>query len=115
MIVTTTEGPAILVGYQYHLRLEAEAPLFPIGAAFTGHVRAKPSDAQVLAVISSADGGVSRVSDCVVDLALSPAQTTGLAPGRVMLDLVRIDLEPDLHLGFSLELPVLLPITRGLP
>jgi len=32
-----------------------------------------------------------------------------------VLDLVRIDLDPDLHLGFSLELPVLLPITRGLP
>ena len=114
MIVTTTEGPAILVGYQYHLRLEAEAPLFPTGALFIGHMRVKPSDAQILAVISSADGGVTRVSDCVVDLTLSPSQTAGLTPGRVVLDLVRIDLEPDLHLGFSLELPVLLPITRGL-
>ena len=53
MIVTTTEGPAILVGYQYLLRLEAEAPLFPAGALFIGHMRAKPSDAQILAVISS--------------------------------------------------------------
>lgn len=115
MIVTTSEGPAILVGYQYHLRIEAEAPLFPAGAAFIGHMRVKPSDAQLLAVISSTDGGVTRVSDCVIDLTLSPTQTAGLAPGRVVLDLVRIDLDPDLHLGFSLELPVLLPITRGLP
>jgi hypothetical protein len=115
MITITTEGPAILVGYQYHLRLEAEAPLFPTGALFTGHMRAKPSDAQLLAVISSADGGVVRVDDHVIDLTLSPTQTAGLIPGRVVLDLVRIDLEPDLHLGFSLELPVLLPITRGLP
>ena len=115
MIVTTSEGPAILVGYQYHLRLEAEAPLFPIEALFTGHMRAKPSDAQILAVISSADGSVVRVSDYAIDLTLSPAQTAGLTPGRVMLDLVRIDLDPDLHLGFSLELPVLLPVTRGLP
>ena len=115
MIVTTTEGPAILVGYQYRLRLEAEAPLFPAGALFTGHMRTKPSDAQLLAVISSADGGVVRVDDHVIDLTLSPTQTAGLTPGRVVLDLVRIDFDPDLHLGFSLELPVLLPITRGLP
>ncbi len=115
MIVTTTEGPAILVGYQYHLHLEAEAPLFPQGSLFIGHMRAKPSDTQILAVISSSDGSVVRVSDYVVDLTLSPAQTAGLAPGRVVLDLVRIDLDPDLHLGFSLELPVLLSITRGLP
>ena len=38
---------------------DAVAPLFPTGALFIGHMRAKPSDAQILAVISSADGGVA--------------------------------------------------------
>jgi hypothetical protein len=35
-----------------------------------------------------------------------------LAPGEVVLDLVRTDLTPDRHLGFLLEIPVVLPVTR---
>jgi hypothetical protein len=30
----------------------------------------------------------------------------------VVLDLVRTDLSPDRHLGFMLEVPVALPVTR---
>ena len=50
----------------------------------------------------------------MLELSLTPSQTAGLSPGRVMLDLVRTDLEPDLHLGFLIEIPVMLPVTRGL-
>jgi hypothetical protein len=32
----------------------------------------------------------------------------------VVVDVVRTDLDPDLHLGFALEIPVMLPVTRGL-
>jgi hypothetical protein len=67
-----------------------------------------------LATLTSADHGIMRISDTVLELALRPEQTAGLAPGRVVLDLVRTDLTPDLHLGFLLELPVILPVTRGL-
>ena len=108
------EGPAVLIGYPWLLQLEAAAPVFVEGASYAGHLRLRASDPAVLALISSAEGGVLRVSDTVLELALRPDQTAGLAPGRVVLDLVRIDLDPDLHLGFILEIPVMLPVTRGL-
>ena len=37
-----------------------------------------------------------------------------MMPMTASLELVRTDLAPDLHLGFLLELPVILPVTRGL-
>lgn len=113
-ITTTTEGPAVLIGYPWRLQIEAAAPVFVEGAAYGGQLRVRASDPTVLATLSSAEGGVLRVNDTVLELALRPDQTAGLAPGRVVLDLVRIDLDPDLHLGFFLEIPVMLPVTREL-
>ena len=108
------EGPVILIGYAWRLQIEAEAPVFAEGASYVGHLRLKPSDPAVLAELSSADGGIEHISTTVLELSLTPSQTAGLSPGRVALDLVRTDLEPDLHLGFLLEIPVMLPVTRGL-
>lgn len=108
------DGPVILIGYAWRLQLEAEAPVFTEGASYTGQLRLKPSDPTVLAELHSATGGILRVTDTVLELALTPGQTAALQPGRVVLDLVRTDLEPDLHLGFLLEIPVMLPVTRGL-
>ena len=113
-IATLSEGPAILVGYAWRLQIEAEAPVFVEGASYAGHLRLKPSDPAVLAELSSADGGIQRITATVLELSLTPSQTAVLSPGRVVLDLVRTDLEPDLHLGFLLEIPVMLPVTRGL-
>ncbi len=108
------EGPVILIGYAWRLQLEAEAPVFVEGACYAGQVRLKASDPNIMAELSSATGGIVRITDTVLELALTPSQTAGLTPGRVVLDLVRTDLEPDLHLGFLLEIPVMLPVTRGL-
>jgi hypothetical protein len=113
-IATTTEGPAVLIGYPWRLQLEAAAPVFVEGAAYAGQLRTRASDPAVLTTITSAAGGVLRVSDTVLELALRTDQTAGLAPGMVVLDLIRVDLDPDLHLGFFLEIPVMLPVTRGL-
>lgn len=113
-ISTTAEGPVILIGYAWRLQLEAEAPVFVDGARYAGQLRLKPSDPNVLAELTSATGSILRVTDTVLELALTPEQTAGLQPGRVVLDLVRTDLASDLHLGFLLEIPVLLPVTRGL-
>ncbi|SFL11528.1 hypothetical protein SAMN05444421_1331 [Celeribacter marinus] len=111
---TVTEGPAVLIGYAWRLQIEAEAPVFTEGASYAGQIRERPNAADVLATLTSADLGILRISDTLLELALRPDQTAGLAPGRVVLDLVRTDLAPDLHLGFLLELPVILPVTRGL-
>ena len=108
------EGPAIMIGYAYRLRLEAEGLLFPEGAVFVGHVRATPGATEVLATLSSADGGLMRVSDQALDLQIAAADTGRMVAGSVVIDVVRTDVNPDLHLGFALEIPVLLPVTRGI-
>ena len=113
-VATLSEGPAILIGYAWRLQIEAEAPVFADGASYTGHIRLKPSDPTLLAELSSADGGIQHITATVLELSLTPSQTAVLTPGRVVLDLVRTDLNPDLHLGFLLEIPVMLPVTRGL-
>lgn len=109
------EGPAILVGYVYRLQIEAEAPLFPEGARLVVQIRARPSAEAVLGDIGSDTGGIVRLSDHLIELNIPPEITGTLSPGFCMLDMVRADCAPPLHLGFSLELPILTPITRGLP
>jgi len=110
--VHVQEGPVILIGYEFRLQLEAEADLFPNGASFAGQVRSAITAATVVAELSSAAGSVLRVDDRTLEIVLAPAVTAGLAPDGVVLDLVRTDLEPDRHLGFVLEIPVALPVTR---
>lgn len=109
---TSFEGPAVLPGYAYRLRLVAEHALFPEAAWFVAQIRVSPSSDTVLTEISSASGGFERISDTELDLSLDPAETATLPLGRVVLDLVRTDLTPPLHLGVFLELPVVQPITR---
>jgi len=111
---TVTEGPAVLIGYGWRLQIEAEAPVFVESAIYAGQIRERPNAAEVLATLTSADHGIMRISDSVLELALHPDQTAGLTPGRIVLDLVRTDLDPSVHLGFLLEIPVILPVTRGL-
>ena len=113
-VATLSEGPAILIGYAWRMQIEAEASVFAEGASYTGHLRIKPSDLTLLAALSSANGGIQHITATVLELSLTPSQIAVLTPGRVVLDLVRTDLEPDLHLGFLIEIPVMLPVTRGL-
>lgn len=112
MTTSLQEGPVILIGYEYRLQLQAEADLFPEGASFAGQMRSAISATVVLAALSSAAGSVRRVDDRTLEIILAPAITGALTPGTVVLDLVRTDLTPDRHLGFLLEIPVVLPVTR---
>lgn len=114
MSVTVSEGPAIVAGYEYRLQLEADAPVFPSGCSLTAHVRTKVSDSAVIVTLTTANGGLFRIADTVVEIAIPPAATAGLAPGSVVMDVVRTDLDPDQHLNFTLEIPVIRPVTRGL-
>jgi hypothetical protein len=112
MTTSLQEGPVILIGYEYRLQLQAEADLFPEGASFAGQVRSAITAATTLAELSTAAGSVLRVDVRTLEIVLSPAMTASLAPGGIVLDLVRTDLTPDRHLGFVLEIPVVLPVTR---
>jgi hypothetical protein len=114
MSVSISDGPAIVAGYEYRLQLEADSPVFPAGCALTAQVRAKVSDSAVIATLTTANGGLARISDTVVEVTIPPAATANLPPGSVVMDMVRTDLEPDRHLNFTLEVPVIRPVTRGL-
>ena len=108
------EGPVILIGYEYRLQLQAAADLFPEDARFTGQLRRTVSDSVILATLSTENGGLLRQDLRTIEIVLAPTITAGLSPGSVTLDLVRTDLDPDRHLGVLLEIPVVLPVTRGL-
>ena len=113
MSVTSLQtGPVILIGYEYRLQLQVEVDLFSQEALFTGQLRRIISDEAVLATLSTANGGVLRVDDRTLEIVLPPEVTATLSPGRVVLDLIRTDLDPDRHLGVLLEIPVVLPVTR---
>ena len=114
MSVSVSDGPAIVAGYEYKLQLEADSPVFPEGCSLTAHVRARASDSTVIAMLTTANGGLLRISDTVVEITIPPAATSSLLPGSVVMDMVRTDLEPDRHLSFTLEIPVVRPVTRGL-
>ena len=114
MSVSVSDGPAIVAGYEYRLQLEADSPVFPAGCTLAAQVRAKVSDSAVIANLTTINGGLARISDTIVEIAIPPAATANLSPGSVVMDMVRTDLEPERHLNFTLEIPVIRPVTRGL-
>lgn len=114
MSVSVTDGPAIAAGYEYKVQVETNSPVFPVGCALTAQVRSKVGDAAVIATLTTANGGLTRISDTVVEITIPPAATANLGAGSVFMDMVRTDLNPDRHLNFNLEIPVIKPVTRGL-
>ncbi|HET7715535.1 MAG TPA: hypothetical protein VFK86_07890 [Bauldia sp.] len=114
MSVAIIDGPAIVAGYPYRLQIEADAALFPEGAVFVAEIRARVSAASAITLLTTANGGLLRVSDTVLELAIAPEATASLGAGSVILDVVRSDLIPPRHLSFFLEIPVVVPVTRGM-
>lgn len=107
-------GPAVVAGYDYRLRIELDAPLLPAGATLVGHVRARPSAADLLATLTTENGGLTILTDYELEILIPGAATAALPAGRLALDIARTDLTPPRHLGFGLEIPVTIPVTRGL-
>ena len=114
MTVSVSDGPAIIIGYENRLQIEAEADLFSAEAQLTGQLRSKVSAAPVLATLSTGNGGIRRLSVRKLELVIPPEATAALLPGSAVLDLVRTDLTPPRHVAFLLEIPVVRPVTRGL-
>lgn len=108
----------IIAGYEWRQRVRAVAvpPLFPLGCAITGHVRASTAAADpILATLTTGDGSITRVDDDTVELRLPGTSSAPWRMREVVLDLVRTDLNPDVHLGFRLRVRVAQAVTRGLP
>ena len=114
MTTSIVDGPAIIIGYEYRLQIEVESDLFPVGATFAGQLRAKVSATSPVTTLTSENGGITRVTDRVVELVVHAGATASLSPGSAVLDIVRTDLTPPRHLAFMLEIPVVQPVTRGL-
>lgn len=114
MTTSVVEGPAIIIGYEYRLQIEAASDIFPVGASFAGQLRSKVSAATPVTTLTTGNGCVARLTDKVLELVVPAAVTASLSPGCVVLDLVRTDLSPPRHLAFMLEIPVVQPVTRGL-
>lgn len=111
---TLQAGPAILLGYTYALQIELSAGLIVEDARFTGQLRSTVASDAVLATLTSDGNELVRISDTVLEIRISAADTAQMSVGSVVLDIVRTDLEPPAHLGVFLEIPVMLPVTRGL-
>ena len=114
MGVDVADGPAIVAGYEYRLQVEAASLVFPAGCTLTAHVRSKVSDHAIIATLTTANGGLVRMSDTLVEIVIPPEPTANLVAGSIVMDVVRTDVYPDLHLNFTLEIPVVRPVTRGL-
>jgi len=109
-------GPVIQQGYRFAMRLEVVTTpgLFPSGVALTAHVKAKRTDAAPLVVLSTGTGELVRVSDTVLDVVI-PASATADFPvtkdATVIMDFVRTDTDEPQPLAFSVQVPVILPVT----
>ena len=86
MSVSVSDGPAIVAGYEYKLQLEAGSPVFPQGCTLTAQVRAKVSATTTIATLTTANGGLARISDTVVEITISAGATANLPPGSVVME-----------------------------
>lgn len=117
---TIVEGPPIAVGYPYRLRVRLTDPetgvsptLFPAGAELRAQVRTARNAASAVGELTTANGGLVRVSDSEIDIVMPVTITAALVPGgKAHLDIARSDPSPDEYLWFYCGIPVHQPVTR---
>jgi hypothetical protein len=103
----------IAAGYVYKTRLQVtgEEPVFPVGCQLRAQVRPFVAAAHLAGTLTTENGGITRVDDSTVDLVLSEAITANIGKSKAVLDIVRVDVEPDEWLAVQVTLPVITPIT----
>lgn len=107
------EGPVIKIGLEYSTQIELSEPIFAAGTTFVSDVREKATSPDPLATLSTENGGLVRISDTVIEIRIPAAATATAKVGSVVLDMIRTDVSPSQHLGFTMEIPVEMSITRG--
>ncbi len=110
------KGQIITAGYDWAIQVSfANSPItFPAGATFIAQVRKDPNAETVLATLTTANGGVIRISDKVIQIRLSGSITNDWPDRTAYIDVVRNDGGLKQHLGFILKVPVRRAITRGI-
>lgn len=107
-------GKAIMIGYDYTVRLTVDTALFPAGAALTAQIRASEDSEIILATLTSGANELLRVSDTVIDISIPGTKSATWTAGRVLMDIVNTTPNPDQYVGLKLTFIVEKPITRGL-
>ena len=112
---TSVKGKAIRAGYDWLIRLSisGHAP-FPVDATFVAHVRRKIEDETPLTILTTANGGVVRTGLKSITVSILGVDSASWASGDVIFDVVRTD-EGNVHLGFSIVVPVKKSATRITP
>ncbi|MBA8881749.1 hypothetical protein [Phyllobacterium myrsinacearum] len=114
MSTRKVKSKAIRAGYDWSIRINfaGSSVSFPSTATFVAQVRRDPTATDILATMTTADLGVQRVDTNTIDLVLAGYKTVNWPERTAYIDVVRTDGGIQ-HLGFSLAVPVILPITRG--
>lgn len=113
MPVSVQEGPSIHIGYVYRLSLKSASTAFPEASVIKGHFRNTVGSDTLICELSTG-AGITRKSDVEIQIEIPPEVTSTLQVGEIIGDFVRTDVTPNEHLQFSVKIPVLLPVTRGL-
>ncbi len=110
------KGQVITAGYDWAIQLSfANSPLtFPTTATFIAQVRRDPSAEDVLATLTTANNGIIRISDKILQLRLPGSMSLGWPDRLAYIDVVRNDAGLKQHLGFMLTVPVRRAVTRGI-
>jgi len=106
-------GQALVFGYDFKMRLNATADIFPAGIAMTAHVRAE-IDGPILATLSTANGKLVRAGNRDLDITISGTDSVNWTAPSIILDIVRTDTTPDEYLGIVLTITTSKAVTRGL-
>lgn len=107
-------GKAIIIGYDYTVRLTADTALFPSGASLTAQIRTSEDSETILATLTSGAGELVRFSDTVIDIYIPGTKSATWVAGRVLMDIVNTTPNPDQYVGLKLTFIAEKPITRGL-
>lgn len=105
---------AIRTGSDWALKIEvrsASLEAFPADATFVSQIR-ETIDGPVIAEMTTANGGVARVSDTIIELRVPGSTTRDWLYSEVMLDVLRTDTNDPIHLGFDMKVPVKRSVTR---
>lgn len=113
MSVSMVDGPIIQIGYEYEISITASAAIFPAGCALAAHGRQRVQSAAPDVALDTGSGSIVVVSDTEITLKIAAADTEKLQVGTLALDVARTDVNPSSYLGFRLDIPVQLPVTRG--
>jgi hypothetical protein len=110
------KGKIITAGYDWSIRLSfANSGIsFPETATFTAQVRRDPAVEDVLATLTTANGGLARFDDKTLTIHIQGSVSADWPDRTAYIDVVRTDINPKQHLGFQLRVPVRRAITRGI-